>query len=350
MTGGKDDPSPKVHNIPIEILSVGKGPISMRTFKCKTLPTERAMLSKTIEYFTTVYAGTGLAFHLTISSIVLYKSPHTSWCSRVWQLGSNNISCAELFILPNKILPTGYYIFHAFFHLTMGILDGLFSPVYGAIDSGIANAGGTVGNAVAGVGASITNTGRSIGDSVAGTVGGWGDYATSTGNYIKDATGAVGSRTGTANNPLGLGREKDMARQFGMDTSAPYRPSLPSTSAPKAITGPKPSGSGVPIGQKKVTNMPPKKPAGANGVSAAQKKTAVKPPGVPIGQKKTPAKPSGVPIGQKKTPAKPPGVPIGQKKTAVKPPGPSGVSKGASSGTKTGGVTKNVPVSRPTKK
>ncbi len=88
----------------------------------------------------------------------------------------------------------------------MGILDGVFAPVYSAIDGGIASAGGTVGNAVAGVGASISTTGRDIGSAVSGTIGGWGDYATNTGNYIKDATGAVGSRTGTANNPLGLGR------------------------------------------------------------------------------------------------------------------------------------------------
>ncbi|KAL8982899.1 MAG: hypothetical protein Q9177_005133, partial [Variospora cf. flavescens] len=157
----------------------------------------------------------------------------------------------------------------------MGLLDGLFTPVYSAIDGGIASAGGTVGNAVAGVGTSVSNTGRDIGQAVAGTIGGWGDYATNTGNYIKDATGAVGSRQGTANNPLGLGRDKEMSRQFGMDTGSPYK-----SREPKAITAP-PS-SGVPIGAKKQKVLAQRPSSGvaigankAKAIAAASKPSGV---------------------------------------------------------------------------
>ncbi|KAL8990382.1 MAG: hypothetical protein Q9169_008134, partial [Polycauliona sp. 2 TL-2023] len=148
----------------------------------------------------------------------------------------------------------------------MGLLDGVFAPVYSAIDSGIAGAGGTVGNAVTGVGSSISNTGRNIGDAVSGTIGGWGDYATDTGNFIKDATGAVGSRSGTASNPLGLDRDKAMSRQFGMDKGAPYK------SRPKSVT----ASGGVPMGANKkaikAINAAPGVPIGANKKDAAAAK------------------------------------------------------------------------------
>ena len=125
---------------------------------------------------------------------------------------------------------------------TMGLLD----PVYKAVENTIAGAGAVAGNTVSGVGDAISATGRNIGDSIAGTANYYGDYARDAGNYVKDSTKASGTRTGTAANPLGLARNSQASRQYGLNTlSYPYKKSEPQ----KAI--------GAPPARKQITAGPP---------------------------------------------------------------------------------------------
>ena len=120
----------------------------------------------------------------------------------------------------------------------MGLLD----PFWNAVDTTIAGAGATVGGAIQGIGDGITATGRNVGDSLAGAAAGYGNYVNDSANYVRDATGAPGTRAGSASNPLGLTRNKEAAKMTGM---------------------PKYSGSSNKGGQQKAIGAPPPKPGAA---------------------------------------------------------------------------------------
>lgn len=97
------------------------------------------------------------------------------------------------------------------------------NPQTRTINSTIASAGQTAGNLVSGVGSTVDKAGRNLNDGVSGVgssgvkgvSGGvaksthnWGDSTREFGNQVRDAAGAGGARSQTANNPLGLSGQK----------------------------------------------------------------------------------------------------------------------------------------------
>lgn len=109
-----------------------------------------------------------------------------------------------------------------------------------AATAGIGNfAGGIVqaaGNGVAGAGkgagASVTNTSRT-----------WGDTVRNYGNYIKDVSGAQGSRAPTGQNPLGLSSTPTGAKASGVKKKI-----APSTGGYKASSGTRGQSASNPLG------------------------------------------------------------------------------------------------------
>ncbi|KAF2754136.1 hypothetical protein EJ05DRAFT_479684 [Pseudovirgaria hyperparasitica] len=80
------------------------------------------------------------------------------------------------------------------------------------VTAGISNFTGGVVNAV---GSGVSGAGKGVSNSVAGTTRGWGNSVRSYGNSIKDATGASGPRAPTADNPLGMARNKASVKASG---------------------------------------------------------------------------------------------------------------------------------------
>lgn len=269
----------------------------------------------------------------------------------------------------------------------MGLLDGLLDPVYRAVDTTIASVGSVAGETVSSVGNGISATGRSVGDSITGTTSGWGNYVKDTGNFVKDSSKASGTRSGTANNPLGLARSQTASLSYGMNAGSTYRSTPAATassalgSAKKAVTGagPKPSitaaqarkqitGSATPSAvlaktkgstQAKGSGVkkPTPAPSTAKGVTGAPKSTGASKP--------TPAKSAvSKPVGTSKVTGAPKTSTAAPKTSTPKPKTsttPNGGAKGVTGAAKTGsaktgaaktgaggvskGLTRNGPVS-----
>ena len=67
------------------------------------------------------------------------------------------------------------------------------------------------------VGDGISQNGRNVGAGI------WGSYVNDGAHYVKDATGAIGHRAGSAGNPLGMAKSKGAARTSGFSSYTPYK-------------------------------------------------------------------------------------------------------------------------------
>ncbi|MCJ1279588.1 hypothetical protein MMC21_007412 [Puttea exsequens] len=81
------------------------------------------------------------------------------------------------------------------------------------INNGVSSAGGYAGGVVDAAGKSVSNAGRNAGDSVTKSTGGAGGSVSNYANSIRDATGASGPRSQTAQNPLGTSGNKHSGKQ-----------------------------------------------------------------------------------------------------------------------------------------
>ncbi|KAF2836387.1 hypothetical protein M501DRAFT_275042 [Patellaria atrata CBS 101060] len=79
-------------------------------------------------------------------------------------------------------------------------------------NSGVSAAGNFTGTVINGLGNGVSGAGRNAGNSVTDATRNWGDTVKEYGNNIKNSTGATGSRSSTASNPLALARSKESVK------------------------------------------------------------------------------------------------------------------------------------------